>query len=196
MDLGSGILACLGGVEALEDVLLQFVKRKSFLKYPSSPEAVDTKVPKYLPLLRSLWARQSNLSFKKREVIAAFKGVASKHGFQLSDPEQWAIDQTEAMSKWRRRLAQGLLKSPGKWMELLKEPQSQRPYDEWTSQALEERSETANVVFNRELHTVYRVTPQGASEFCQALVIPEVWDAPSEAPTYRLGSLASMTTCL
>ena len=160
-----------GGVEALQTIFEEFIVRKNFLKYPESSDELDSKVLKYLPLLRALYARQENLSFKKREVTAAFLGVAAKREIPGCQAD-WADRQAEALSKWCRRLSQGLLKSPGKWREMLKDPDEQRPASEWCEAASQETLPQA--VFDRETQSAYRVDKNSCREYCQTLLVPEV----------------------
>ena len=157
----------------MQAVLEEFVIRKNFLRFPDNPEEVDVKIPKYLPLLRALWSKQKNLSFKKTDMLKAFSGVAE--GLQLEvDRAKWAELQADILAKWCRRLAQGLLKAPGKWREMLKPPTLQAPYDEWSAEAAEERvPPSCHVVYDREMHTAYR-SERGCKVFCKNLLAPEV----------------------
>ena len=168
MDVATSVDA--GGVEPLQAILDEFIVRKNFLRFPDAADEIENKMQKYLPLLRALYARQPNLSFKKREVIAAFMAVAANREIK-SDHQEWSETQADILSKWCRRLSQGLLKSPGKWRELLKPPEEQAPPEEWSEQAAEDR---CHVVFDREAQSAYRLDKKSCRQFCEKLLAPEV----------------------
>ena len=171
---------------ALQTIFEEFIVRKTILKYPENNDEVESRVLQYLPLLRALYSRQANLSFKKSEVIAAFLGVAAQREIPGNQAD-WAERQADALSKWCRRLSQGLLKLPGKWREMLKDPEDQAPAEQWSEQAAQETSPT-HVVFDRESQSAYRVDKNSCREYCDTLLIPEVPRVLDPKKTRELGA--------